>query len=199
MNVVFMGGNELGAITLEHLIKNSIDIVGVIVTKTNDPWYSGVDKIANKYGISLFEEININNSECINNIRKLQPDLIVSVNFAQILKKEMINIPTKGCINTHASLLPMYKGRAPLNWAMINGEKEVGVTVHYIEEGIDTGDIIIQEKIIVDEKDYINDILKKVKKIYPNIVLKAIKLIENDDVKLIHQANEGSYFGKTNY
>lgn len=197
MNILFMGGNELGAITLEKLINNNINVVGAVITKTKDSWYSGVDKIAQKYNINLYEEENINDSTFINKIRKLDIDLIVSVNFAQILKSEIINIPIKGCINTHASLLPKYRGRAPLNWAILKGEKEVGVTVHYIEEGIDTGDIIIQKKIEVNEEEYIGDILEKVKQIYPEIVLESVKLIENDKVIPIKQVKEkGSYFGK---
>lgn len=87
------------------------------------------------------------------------------------MKSDIINLPSKGCINTHASLLPNYRGRAPLNLAILSGEKEVGVTVHYIEEGIDTGDIIIQERIAVKDTDYIGDVLNSIKSIYPGIVL----------------------------
>ncbi|MEG1256007.1 methionyl-tRNA formyltransferase [Clostridium sp.] len=197
MNVLFMGGHELGAITLENLILNNINIVGVVVTETDNEWYSGVDLIANKHNIKLYRESNINNINFINSVKKLNVDLITSVNFGQILKSDIINLPSKGCINTHASLLPNYRGRAPLNWAILSGEKEVGVTVHYIEEGIDTGDIIIQERIAVKDTDYIGDVLNSVKSIYPGIVLEAVKLIENNKVVAVTQdISKGSYYGK---
>lgn len=199
MNILFMGGHELGAITLENLINKGMNIVGVVITKTDNVWYSGVDKVAEKYNIKLYEEKNINELEFIEKIRALDIDLITSVNFEQILKKDIINLPKKGCINTHASLLPKYRGRAPLNWAILNGEKEVGVTVHYIEEGIDTGDIIIQEKIIVEDGDYISDVLEKIKSIYPYVVYKAITLIQKNKTEIIKQdIKAGSYFGKRN-
>lgn len=198
MKILFMGGHELGAITLENLIKNNVEVVGVVITDTTNSWYKGVDDVANKYNLVLYKEKNINSDLFLKEIKKLNIDLIVSVNFEQILKKEIISIPKYGCINTHASILPKYRGRAPLNWAIINGEKQTGVTVHFIEEGIDTGNIICQEKVCIKENDYIEDLLIKVKNIYPSIVLKAIKIIQNDKFyKGIKQdLSKGSYFGK---
>lgn len=185
MNILFMGGHELGAKTLEYLINNNVNVVGVVVSKNANDWYRGVDEVANKFNLELYEEGNINDQSFLNKIKPLNLDLIVCVNFDQILKKDIINLPTIGCINTHASLLPKYRGRAPLNWAMINGEKYSGVTVHFIDEGIDTGDIILQEKIKIDEDDYISDLLNKVKNTYPKIVLNAIQSLENNNINLI--------------
>ncbi|CEO20956.1 methionyl-tRNA formyltransferase [Paraclostridium sordellii] len=199
MNVLFMGGNELGGITLNHLVLNSINIVGVVISETNDSWYSGVDVVANKYNIPIYKEKDVNSSNFLESIGNLDLDLILCVNFNQILKKEIISIPKIGCINTHASLLPKYRGRAPLNWAMINGEKYTGVTVHFIDDGIDTGDILLQEKIEIDEHDYISDLLEKVKHVYPNIVLKSIKLLESNDFKLTTpDLSKGFYVSKRN-
>lgn len=197
MRILFMGGHELGKITLNYLIKKGRNIIGVVVTDTEDEWYKGVDEIAQRYNLPLFKEKNINNKNFVRIVEELKPDLITVVNFQQILKDEIIKIPTKGCINTHASLLPKYRGRAPLNWAMINGEKETGVTVHYIDTGIDTGDIILQKKIKIEEDDYIGDLLDKIKKIYPLIVEEAIGKIQKDEVNPIKQdLSQGFYFGK---
>ena len=197
MNILFMGGHELGAKTLEHLINNNINVVGVVVSKNDNDWYRGVDEIAYKFNLNLYEEKNINDQNFLNKIKSLNLDLIVCVNFDQILKKDIINLPTIGCINTHASLLPKYRGRAPLNWAMINGEKYSGVTVHFIDEGIDTGDIILQEKIKIDEDDYICDLLNKVKNIYPKIVLNAIRALESNNINLIKpDLSKGFYVNK---
>ncbi|MEX6585498.1 methionyl-tRNA formyltransferase [Paraclostridium bifermentans] len=197
MNILFMGGHELGAKTLEHLINNNINVVGVVVSKNDNDWYRGVDEVADKFNLNLYEEKNINDQNFLNKIKSLNLDLIVCVNFDQILKKDIINLPNIGCINTHASLLPKYRGRAPLNWAMINGEKYSGVTVHFIDEGIDTGDIILQEKIKIDEDDYICDLLNKVKNTYPKIVLNAIQSLENNNINLIKpDLSKGFYVNK---
>lgn len=199
MNILFMGGHELGAKTLEHLINNNVNVVGVVVSKNDNDWYRGVDEVADKFNLNLYEEKNINDQNFLNKIKSLNLDLIVCVNFDQILKKDIINLPTIGCINTHASLLPKYRGRAPLNWAMINGEKYSGVTVHFIDEGIDTGDIILQEKIKIDEDDYICDLLNKVKNTYPKIVLNAIQSLENNNINLIKpDLSKGFYVNKRN-
>ncbi|EQK42303.1 formyl transferase, C-terminal domain protein [[Clostridium] bifermentans ATCC 638] len=197
MNILFMGGHELGAKTLEHLINNNVNVVGVVVSKNDNDWYRGVDEVANKFNLNLYEEKNINDQNFLNKIKSLNLDLIVCVNFDQILKKDIINLPTIGCINTHASLLPKYRGRAPLNWAMINGEEYSGVTVHFIDEGIDTGDIILQEKIKIDEDYYISDLLNKVKNIYPKIVLNAIRALESNNLNLIKpDLSKGFYVNK---
>lgn len=194
-----MGGHELGKLTLEYLIKKNKNIIGVVTPDTDSKWYKGVDEIAKKYNIYLYENNNINTDEFIDKIKNMNPNLIVSVNFNQIIGKEIINIPNKGCINTHASSLPKYRGRAPLNWAIINGEKKTGVTVHYIDEGVDTGDIILQKEIAIKKDDYIKDILNKVKNNYPVIVNKAINQIKKGQVNSKPQNNkEGFYCGKRN-
>ncbi|MFW6029434.1 MAG: methionyl-tRNA formyltransferase, partial [Halanaerobiales bacterium] len=190
MKILFMGGHELGKITLENLIEKRKKIVGVITPDTKSDWYSGVDKIANQYNLPLYKENNINSKEFIKTIDKINPDLIVSVNFNQIIGKEILSIPKNESINVHASLLPKYRGRAPLNWAIINGEEVTGVTVHYIDEGIDTGDIILQNEIRINEDDYIEDILNKVKEIYPLIVNKAVDQIQKGLVNSIPQKHD---------
>lgn len=198
MRILFFGGHDLGKITLEYLLEQNKNVVAAVMTETDNEWYHGLEEVTDKYNLKLFEEKNINNNQFVEKVRdELKPDLIVSVNFDQIFKKEIINIPEKGCINIHASLLPKYRGRAPLNWAILKGEKETGVTVHYINEGIDTGQIILQEKIEIKKKDYIADILERVKEKYPEMINKAVDLIKSDKVKPIKQDEEnGSYYGK---
>ncbi|MCX8130819.1 MAG: methionyl-tRNA formyltransferase [Clostridia bacterium] len=197
IRILFMGGHELGKIALESLIKSNKNIIGVVITDTTDEWYKGVDEVAQKHSILVFKEKNINNTDFVVTVRKMSPELIVVVNFDQILKEEIISIPIKGCINTHASLLPKYRGRAPLNWAIINGEKETGVTVHYINKGIDTGDIIVQVSIDIEENDYIEDILGKVKKVYSYIVKDSVeKIIKGTVVPIKQDISSGCYCSK---
>lgn len=192
-----MGGHELGKITLEYLVKAGKNIVAVVITDTDNVWYKGVDEIAIKYNLPLLKEKDINDVKFVKKIKELEPDILVTVNFEQILKKDIISIPSLGCINTHASLLPKYRGRAPLNWAIINGEKQTGVTVHYIALGIDTGDIVAQKVIDIAENEYIEDILEKVKSIYPIIVKEAIDKVESNNVEpIIQDLSKGFYCGK---
>jgi methionyl-tRNA formyltransferase len=198
MRILFFGGHDLGKITLEYLLEQDKNVVAAVMTETDNEWYHGLEEVTDKYNLKLFEEKNINDNQFVEKVsNELKPDLIISVNFDQIFKKEIINIPGKGCINIHASLLPKYRGRAPLNWAILKGEKETGVTVHYINEGIDTGKIILQEKIDIKKIDYIDDILKKVKERYPEMINKAVDLIESAKVEPVEQEKEdGSYYGK---
>jgi len=198
MKILFFGGHELGKITLEYLLEKDKNVVAAVITETDNEWYDGLEEVTDKYNLKLFEEKNINNKKFVKKARnELKPDLIISVNFDQIFKKEIINITEKGCINIHASLLPEYRGRAPFNWAILKGEKETGITVHYINEGIDTGEIIMQEKIEIKKTDYIADILERVKQKYPEMINKSVDLIGNDEVEPVKQEKEnGSYYGK---
>ncbi|PTV93029.1 methionyl-tRNA formyltransferase [Halanaerobium saccharolyticum] len=200
MRILFFGGHKLGGITLKYLINQNKEIIAAVMSDTNKKWYQGLEKVADEYNIDLFKVENINSDEFVSKVRNdLKPDLIISVNFDQIFKKKMLNIPDKGCINIHASLLPKYRGRAPLNWAIIKGEEKTGVTVHFINEGIDTGEIILQEEIEITKDDYISDVLEMVKEKYPLMINKAINLIEKGNYETVKQnKEEGSYYGKRN-
>ena len=124
-------------------------------------------------------------------------DLILSVNYLFIIKKELFLCAKLGAINIHGSLLPKYRGRTPHVWAIINGEKETGVTVHFIDEGCDTGDIITQSRILIKESYTGQSILDKFKIIYPKILKKVLNNFKNNSVKATKQNNKNSsYFGK---
>jgi methionyl-tRNA formyltransferase len=198
MRILFFGGHDLGKITLDYLLKKNKNVVAAVITDTDNKWYHGLEEVTDEYNIDFFKVKNINSNEFVNKVRNdLKPDLIISVNFDQIFKKEIINIPDKGCINIHASLLPNYRGRAPLNWAILKGEDKTGVTVHFINEGIDTGEIILQEEIKIKKDNYISDILKQVKEKYPIMINEAVDLIEKGSYKTVKQNKEkGSYYGK---
>ena len=132
---------------------DSIEILFVMVRyDKQDPV---LIELANKNNIPVELCENINSKNFVDKARLYQADLFVSMSFNQIFRKEMINLPRYGTINCHAGKLPFYRGRNILNWALINDEKEFGITVHYLDEGIDTGDIILQKVYpITDEDDY---------------------------------------------
>lgn len=140
-----------------------------------------------KYGIDVLVEKNINCPKFINKMKIYNVDLFVSMSFNQIFKTELINLPKEKTINCHAGKLPFYRGRNILNWVLINDEKEFGITVHYMDEGIDTGDIIVQECYeITDEDDY-GTLLNKAYVGCADVLYQAIKYIQNGQVERISQ------------
>lgn len=143
--------------------------------------------LAEENGIPIEIHQNINSDEFFAKMKDYDVDLFVSMSFNQIFKRPMINLPRYKTINCHAGKLPFYRGRNILNWALINDEKEFGITVHYVDEGIDTGDIILQRAYpITDEDDY-GTLLKRAYVECADVLYKSIKLIQMDEVETIKQ------------
>lgn len=141
---------------------------------------------------------NINSETFIERVKSYDVDLFVSMSFNQIFRKEMINLPRMKTINCHAGKLPFYRGRNILNWALINDEKEFGITVHYLDEGIDTGDIILQETYPITDEDNYGTLLERAYDGCAKVLYKAIKMIQKNEVKRIKQKDIdpiGTYCG----
>lgn len=132
---------------------------------------------------------NINSEEFVNRMKLYEADLFVSMSFNQIFRTQMINLPKYKTINCHAGKLPFYRGRNILNWALINDEKEFGITVHYLDEGIDTGDIILQESYPITDEDNYNTLLNRAYDGCADVLYRAIKMIQNGEVKVIRQSD----------
>lgn len=146
-------------------------------------------KCAEEYGIPVELSKNINSEEYIAKMKEYDVDLFVSMSFNQIFRTEMINLPKYKTINCHAGKLPFYRGRNILNWVLINDEKEFGITAHYLDEGIDTGDIILQEVYpITDEDDY-GTLLSRAYEGCADVIYRAIKMIQSGEVKRIRQSD----------
>jgi methionyl-tRNA formyltransferase len=142
---------------------------------------------------------NVNKHDSIERLEKYEADLFVSMSFNQILKKEILSVAPKGFINCHAGALPFYRGRNVLNWVLINDEKEFGVTVHYIDEGIDTGDIILQKKSPITDRDDYSTLLDKAIPLCAEVLYEALVKVESATVDRIVQSTihpVGSYFGR---
>lgn len=198
MKIGFFGDSIWAQNTLLELLKNKNYEVMFVVPRFNNP-----DKqlifIAEKNHIPVFYCKNVNHIEFIEKIKSQEIDLNVSMSFDQIIKKDLLEVAPKGFINCHAGALPFYRGRNILNWALINGETSFGITVHYIDEGIDTGDIIQQyiEPILIT--DTYNDLLEKCYDLCPKVLMKAIEDIYLDKIKRIKQSDIhpiGFYCGK---
>ena len=195
LRIVFMGTPEFAVPSLDILVSNGYNVVAVI---TSTDKYGGrggkqlmesaVKKYAVSKGIPVLQPKNLKSSEFIENLKSYEADLQVVVAF-RMLPVVVWDMPRLGTINLHSSLLPKYRGAAPINWAIIKGEKETGVTSFKLKHEIDTGDIILQEKIQIEDDDSAGSIHDKLMIIGAEVVLKTVKLIENGEVKYLSQDN----------
>ena len=154
--VIFMGTPDFAVPCLARLVEIS-DVVAV-VTQPDRPKGRGqkllpppVKVFAQEHGIAVYQPVRVKAPDFVDVLRGLAPDLIVVVAFGQILSKEILSLPPLGCINVHASLLPRYRGAAPMQWAIVRGEKETGVTTMFMDEGLDTGDMLIRETLPITQ------------------------------------------------
>jgi methionyl-tRNA formyltransferase len=194
MKIVFMGTPDFAIPSLEILLKNYYEIQAV-VTAPDEPKGRGykitpppVKVFALKHNLKVLQPENLKDEKFIAELKNLSPELIVVVAF-RILPKEVFTIPPLGTINLHASLLPKYRGAAPINWAIINGETETGVTTFFINEKVDTGNIILQRKIEIDPDETAGELHDKLAIIGAEVLLETIKLIESGNVNPIPQDN----------
>ena len=196
-----MGTSEFGLPTLEQ-IKNNFNLLA-IVTNYDKPSGRGlkiknsaVKEYALKKNIELLQPKNLKDQNFIEKIKKFKPDFIIVVAF-RMLPKVIWSIPKYGTINLHASLLPNYRGAAPINWALINGEKFTGVTTFFIDDEIDTGDILLQKKIKINKTDNAEDLYKSLSKTGSLLMHKTINRVLNNSIKPIRQESNKDY--KTAY
>ena len=192
LRIVFMGTPHFAVGILSELVRNKYNVVGVI-TVADKPAGRGkqiaespVKRFAQKESIPVLQPTNLKNEEFLAQLASLQPDLQIVVAF-RMLPKTVWSIPKYGTFNLHASLLPAYRGAAPINWAIINGEKETGVTTFFIDEKIDTGEIIMQDRISIDSTDTFETLHDKLNSIGSQLVLKTVDLISTNGVKTIPQ------------
>ncbi|HOP65834.1 MAG TPA: methionyl-tRNA formyltransferase, partial [Bacilli bacterium] len=200
MKIVFMGTPDFSVPVLKALIE-SFQVI-LVVTKIDQKVgrhqelsYSPVKKVALENNIPLFQPIKIKAD--YQKIINLQPDLIVTCAYGQIIPKEVLDCPKYGCINVHASLLPKYRGGAPIHWAIINGEKETGVTIMYMDETMDTGDIIKSSKIEIKETDNVGILFDKLSLLGAKLVVEVINSIKNNKVERIKQDNSKATYAPT--
>lgn len=158
MKIVFMGTPEFAVPCLQKIIDEGHEVLAV-VTQPDKPKGRGkklamppVKALALKYEIDVYQPVKAREESFVEKLKEINPELIVVVAFGQILPKSILDIPKFGCVNVHASLLPKYRGAAPLNWVIINGEEKTGVTTMYMDVGLDTGDMILKSEIPLDDE-----------------------------------------------
>ncbi len=202
LRIVFMGTPEFSCPSLERLIQRE-NVVGV-VTQPDRPAGRGrkstpspVKRLAIKEGIPVYQPLKLNQPSFIHQLRKIAPDLVTVVAFGKILSSDILSIPKICCINLHPSLLPRYRGPAPIPRAIINGEKETGVTIQKIEEEVDKGGIILQQKIPIDLYDTAKSLEKKLSSLGADLLIEAIKIIKEGRVNYkVQNEIEASYAPK---
>ena len=178
--IVFMGTPEFAVASLDALIRKGFNVVGVVTApdkpsgrgmKMNE---SAVKKYASKKGLKILQPEKLKNADFLQELKSLNADLQVVVAF-RMLPEVVWNMPPRGTINLHASLLPQYRGAAPINWAIINGETETGVTTFKLQQEIDTGNILLQEKIQIGENETAGELHDKMKEIGANLLAETVK------------------------
>ena len=159
VNIVFMGTPDFAAGILKAILDNGYTVTGV-VTQPDRPkgrkkelCPCPVKELAVSYGLRVFQPRRVRNEEAVAEIADMKPDLIVVAAFGQILPKELLELPPLGCVNVHASLLPAYRGAAPIQWAVLNGDRITGVSTMYLASEMDSGDIIYTEETEIGEKE----------------------------------------------
>ncbi|MBE5934909.1 MAG: methionyl-tRNA formyltransferase [Lachnospiraceae bacterium] len=205
LKVLFMGTPDFAVPTLETLCNSNYDVVGV-VTQPDKPkgrgkamQYTPIKEVALKYNIPVFQPIKLRQDECVEDFKKMDIDFIVVVAFGQILPKEILDMPRYGCINVHSSLLPRYRGAAPIQWTIINGEKETGITTMFMDEGLDTGDILLQERTPITREDTGGTLHDRLANMGAGLLMKTLAGIAEGNIERIKQNDEESnYVGMLN-
>ena len=197
LRIVFMGTPEFAVASLEALVKAKCNIVGVI-TAPDKPagrglkvTESAVKKFAVRKGLKILQPEKLKNPDFLNELRALNADLQIVVAF-RMLPESVWNMPPLGTINLHGSLLPQYRGAAPINWAVINGDKETGVTTFKLKHEIDTGNILLQERFPIDDNETAGEVHDKMKEIGARVLVETVKGIAEATLEEVPQATVGS-------
>ena len=200
MRIVFMGTPSFAVPCLEELINNNYDVVGVF-TQPDKP--VGRKRIitppevkvkAIENNIKVFQPETLRDGKAFEKIKELAPDWIVVVAYGKILPKEILEFPKYGCINIHGSLLPKLRGAAPIQWSVINGDEYAGVTSMRMDEGLDTGDMILQKKVKIGFEETAGQLYDRLSLLGAQTLIETIKLLEKDEAEYIKQDDDSSTY-----
>lgn len=205
MNIVFMGTPDFSVESLKRL-KEKHNVVAV-VSQPDKPKGRGkklvntpVKQFALDNGIAkIYQPEKIKDEEFVKILKNLDADLFVVVAYGQLLSEQVLNIPKYGCINVHGSLLPKYRGAAPIQWSIINGEEKTGVTIQYMEKGMDSGDMILKEEIIIEKTETYKTLYDKMSIVGAEALIKAIELIETGNVNAEKQNHDEATYAPMIY
>ncbi len=199
MKAVVLAYNHIGYAGIRSLLDHQFEIAAIFTHK-DDPneniWFPSVAELAAENNIPVFAPEDINHPLWVEKIKELQPDIIFSFYYRNMIGSEILDIPARGCLNLHGSLLPRYRGRCPVNWVLVNGEQETGVTLHYMTPRPDDGDIAGQETVKIDDNDTALTLHKKLGVAAEQLLKRLLPLIQRNKVERTPQnAANASYFG----
>ena len=200
MRIVLMGTPEIAVPSLERLISDGHDLCAV-VTQPDRPKgrgkklaFSPVKEAAMRHELEILQPEKASQPDFLDRLRELNPDLIVVIAFGQILRKEVLDLPKYGCVNVHVSLLPKYRGAAPINWAIIKGEEKTGVTTMFMDEGLDTGDIIKTREFSLDDEINAGQLHDIMMEEGADVLSQTVKAIEDGTAERIRQNDDESTY-----
>lgn len=202
MKIAFMGTPDFAVPCFERLITSKHEVVGVFCqpdkpkgrsqTLTPPP----VKVLANEYNIPVFQPASLRNGEGVKILREIAPDLVIVIAYGKILPEDFLNYPKYGCINIHGSILPKYRGASPIQWAVLNGDKEAGVTSMQMDAGIDTGDMLIVNTVPVGENETSEELFEKLSVLGADTLSETLEAIEKGELHPIKQnEEEATYVG----
>ena len=200
MNVVYMGTPDFAVLPLKALIENGYNVTGVI-TQPDKPvgrkailTPPPVKTVAVENGIPVFQPCTLKNGEGVKILRELKPDVVIVVAYGKILPADFLEFPKYGCINIHGSVLPKYRGAAPIQWSVLNGDEYSGVTSMQLNEGLDTGDMLICEKLKIGEDETSGELYERLSPLGASVLLKTLDLLKSDALSPVKQNDsESSY------
>lgn len=202
MKIVFMGTPDYAVEPLRSIIQAGHEVTAVL-TQPDKPKGRGremqcspVKECAEEFGIPVFQPVKIKAPEAVEILGTFEADIFVVAAFGQILSREILEMPKYGCINIHASLLPKYRGAAPIQWAILNGEKESGVTIMQMDVGVDTGDMLFQKKVPITDGETGESLYGKIMLAGAELVVEALPLIERGEIRPEKQKDEESSYAK---
>ncbi len=193
MKIIFMGTPDYAALALEALLEAGHEVTAVVTQPDRAKGRSGqvqctpVKECAVRHGIAVLQPVRVKAPEAVEELKKYEADVYVVAAFGQILSKEILALPRFGCVNIHASLLPKYRGAAPINQCIIDGEQETGVTIMQMDAGIDTGDILTQKKVIIEDKETAETLFDKLSQAGAALIVETLPMIERGEITPVKQ------------
>ena len=199
MKIVFMGTPDFARDSLKAVVEAGHD-VKLVVTNPDKPKGRGMKMIPSEVkeyalekGLNIEQPLKVrNNPEFVEKLKNINPDVICVVAYGKIIPKEILDIPRLGCINVHGSLLPKYRGAAPIQWAVLNGDKTTGVTTMYMDVGMDTGDMILKQEVDIGENETTGELWDRLSKIGGELLVETLKQIENGTAPRVKQSDDFS-------
>jgi methionyl-tRNA formyltransferase len=196
---VLLAYHDIGAVCLEELIAGG-DELALVITHDDRPgetiWFRSVRSLAERHRIPVIAPADVNEPHVVARVRTIAPDFLFSAMFRQMLKRELLDCPRRGALNLHPSLLPKFRGRSPINWVLVEGESETGVTLHYMVEKADRGDIVAQKRIPIAEDDTALSLHRKATEAARQLMRETYPLLASGRAQRIAQdQGRASYFG----